>query len=196
MLDTTPPSAVKITNLGLIPGVPNKDKLFYYFTAQKVRISGVSSPNTIVYFQSTLSGHKYVVTLGAQSTFQLTIENPVLPRGPVTLIYYAVDTAGNESVRRELKLVIGNENFPFLLDANNGQLGKDEVINPSPETTSTPTPSQAPVETSMPTPADAIPQISTNNWWQQCITFLRSVLNWITHLFCGDAQDMSRGSAC
>ncbi|PJA15529.1 hypothetical protein CO112_03570 [Candidatus Dojkabacteria bacterium CG_4_9_14_3_um_filter_150_Dojkabacteria_WS6_41_13] len=141
-LDTTGPSAPVITKLGLIPNIPNKSKLFYYFTSQVPQIKGTADAGSTVNFKALLGSKIYTTTSDSDGNFTIILSDPVLPRGIVSLSYYATDTVGNKSSIRTLNLVIGEENFPVT--PTEGE--------PTPSVTPEPTVTETPIVTPTPTP--------------------------------------------
>jgi hypothetical protein len=97
-----------ITSLGLIDNIPDNPLLFYYFTSQTPLIKGIAEANSVVHF--TYRAHDYRTTADSNGKFEVSI--PELPRELVSMTYYAVDPAGNQSTSKILKLIIGIENFP------------------------------------------------------------------------------------
>jgi len=147
-LDTTAPPTVVINQLGLIPNIPNKSNLFYYFTSQVPQIKGNAEVGSTVSFKALLSSKIYTATADSEGAFVIVLNNPVLPRGSVSLSYYATDTAGNKSFTKTLNLVIGEENFPVTPTEE-----PIPSVTPEPTVTETPevTPTPPPTPTEVPT---------------------------------------------
>ena len=157
-LDTTGPSAPAITKLGLIPNIPNKNTLFYYFTSQVPQIKGNAEVGSTVSFKNLLGSKTYTTTADADGKFTIVISNPALSRGDVSLSYYATDTAGNKSSTRTLNLVIGEENFPGTQDEEESEEETPQPT-PTPEVTITETPTATPTPTVTPAPTKYVAQV-------------------------------------
>jgi len=160
--DTTAPSKVRITDIGLISGVADADYLAYYFTSQTPLIKGNSGALSTVYF--TYGSTIYSTTAGSDGKFSITLNNPALPRSEVSLTYYAKDAAGNKSGERTLKLIIGYENFPqWLKDKLNGDSSVPPILSVTPTVTPkvtttvsiTPTVTTSPIKTVTPSTTKA-----------------------------------------
>ena len=91
-----------ITQIGLIKNIPNKDSLYYYFTANKVRICGTSEGNSTVQFER-VNGTKYTTQADSEGKFLIVID---LPNGETKLTYSSTDLAGNISGSRTITLNI------------------------------------------------------------------------------------------
>ena len=101
ILDTS--NAVPIiTQLGLIKGIPNRDNLYYYFTANKARIYGVSEVGSTIQFER-VNGTKYTTQADGSGNFLIIID---LPNGETKLTYSSTDLAGNVSGSRTITLNI------------------------------------------------------------------------------------------
>lgn len=101
ILDTS--NAVPIiTQLGLIKGIPNRDNLYYYFTANKARIYGVSEVRSTIQFER-VNGTKYTTQADGSGNFLIIID---LPNGETKLTYSSTDLAGNVSGSRKITLNI------------------------------------------------------------------------------------------
>ena len=87
-----------ITQLGLIKNMPNKDSLYYYFTANKVRIYGNAESNSTVQFERA-NGTKYTTQADSEGKFLIVID---LPNGETKLTYSSTDLAGNVSGSRTI----------------------------------------------------------------------------------------------
>ena len=101
---------VRITDIGSMSSILDKDYLFYYFISNKPLIKGLAPLNTTVKFVVTDKTFSSVV--GSDGKFEITLD---LENGNNKIIYYAQDSNGNKSANRELNLVIGSENFPDWL---------------------------------------------------------------------------------
>ena len=165
-LDTTAPPAVVITHIGFIHSIPNKTRLFYYFTSQVPKIKGIAEALSTVHFKPLLGSTDYTVTADNKGKFTIIISDPVLPRGSVSLDYYATDSAGNKSVTKTLNLVIGEEHFPKPEGTN---ITEDSTLVELPETSVTEPPTPSGIESPtpiMPSPkyVTRIEQIDTNSF--------------------------------
>lgn len=91
-----------ITQLGLIKNIPNKDTLYYYFNANKVRIYGTAEPNSAVEFERS-DRTKFTTQTDADGNFFIFIG---LPNGETKLEYSSTDLAGNMSGVKTITLNI------------------------------------------------------------------------------------------
>ena len=125
-LDTTKPSKVRITNLGLISGVGDKDHLSYYFYVNQLSVKGVAEPNSLITFKL---GEKSISTTALpDGTYSLTLPSTLVSLGVNNLEYFQTDVAGNVGDSRTLSLTFGVENFPqWLLEKLNLTEKKEEV---------------------------------------------------------------------
>lgn len=101
---------VVITSIGLINNIPDKDSLVYYFTSTSVTIRGNAYPNSYVKFKIGVNEH--LSQANDKGDFELLLK---LPSGSSEIEYYAYNNFGSQSESRELKLIIGTENFPDWL---------------------------------------------------------------------------------
>jgi len=115
VIDTSAPSGVVITDIGLIDDVPNLEDLYYYFTSEEPEIKGSCEVGGTVYFTNINTSDVYSTTCSGSGTFTLVLDSPSLERDLNELNYYQKDIAGNSSAVRTLTLVIGVENFPEWL---------------------------------------------------------------------------------
>ncbi len=131
-LDTIAPP-VRLSSVGLITNVPDKNSLFYYFTSQSPLIRGKSEEHVQVFFK--FGDQEYSTSTDAEGNYSIEISG--LPRRYVTLEYFAVDSLGNKSEIRQLNLMIGEENFPAtsvtLNPTYSEQIGPSIVVRPDSE---------------------------------------------------------------
>ena len=127
-VDLVAPGKVVITNIGLIDDVPNKDRLYYYFTSETPRIKGTAEAGGTVYFAD--GDNIWSSTVNSSGRFELEIDSPELDRGRNDLTHYVKDQAGNQSTSRTLILVIGEEYFPdWLIGLPEEEQGEEQSEN-------------------------------------------------------------------
>lgn len=126
---------VRITNIGLINKIQDKDSIFLYFTSTKPRIKGIAYHNTTVKF--VINNQSFTTQADSEGKFDISL---TLPRGKNTIEYFAYDAYDDYSPTRSLILVIGSENFPEWLLVDSG------LITPEPEVKDEPEQSNKPVE--------------------------------------------------
>ena len=125
-VDTVLPSKPRITSLGLIFGVPNRDDLTYYFSSTTPRIHGRGEAGARVYFE--VNGERYGTTVDENGRWYIRIQSPELERDENTITYYQEDDAGNQSATRTLTLIVGAENFPeWLQIGEEVDSGEEEI---------------------------------------------------------------------
>jgi len=126
-LEENIPQKVKITDIGLIKNVVEKDFVGYYFTSQTPVIKGMAERLNTVHF--VYNGKDYTTTADEDGKFSLKINNPILPRTVVDLVYYSSNLSGADSSSRVLRLVIGIENFPtWLIEKMNAGGTTEDVV--------------------------------------------------------------------
>jgi hypothetical protein len=101
---------VKITDIGSISNVLDKDSLKYYFTSTTPVIKGTTQANSTVTFE--YDDETYNTQADSEGNFTISLN---VTRGSNDIEYYSTDVSDNKSTTRELTLIVGTENFPEWL---------------------------------------------------------------------------------
>jgi outer membrane protein assembly factor BamB len=113
--------SVRITDIGLISNIPDRESLTYYFTSTKPVIKGTTQANSTVTFE--YDGETFTTQANQSGNFTITLD---VSRGRDVIEYYSTDTSENTSATKELILIVGSENFPDWLLEKLGLIFNDE----------------------------------------------------------------------
>ena len=127
-------SAIKpiITQIGLIKNIPDKDKLYYYFTANRVRIWGTSEKYSEIFFAHS-NGTTYKTQADIGGKFYIVID---LLNGENELTYYSINLASNRSINKILILNI-DPTYGLKIENNGELIPEVQIVESSEKETET-----------------------------------------------------------
>jgi len=103
-------SSVRITNIGEITDIPDKNSLTYYFTSTSPLIKGTSQSRSTIYF--VYDSKTYTTVADSNGNFSISL---AVSMGSNTIQYYSKDVSNNQSVTKTLNLIVGSSYFPNWL---------------------------------------------------------------------------------
>lgn len=135
LLPTLPLATIRITQIGLVKELPDKNPLSVYFTSQTPVVKGVTQQGSTVYF--VYDNNIYTTVADSEGNFTITLN---VSKGTNSITYYSKDVSGNQSDSKVLTLIVGQEYFPESLLSKLGLITAplEEEVEQQPEQESTP----------------------------------------------------------